>query len=163
MFCNNIHVFCGMFGGKVKVYNLTDGQWVRDLESGEEDLGVVRICGGESIVAAWLGAIVVTVWSSKEEMGRLHSFDVLNHEGWEDSWVDVEDIKATGNKVVLLLRDVTLSTLQLVVLQEGEHNWENKILEPFTTPKWGDLAVDKDCWAVAGEDESRPGTLKVKL
>ena len=49
IFCNNTHVFCGMFRGKVKVYSLTDGQWVRDLESGEEDLGVERICGGESI------------------------------------------------------------------------------------------------------------------
>ena len=28
MFCNNSHVFCGMEGGKVKVYSLVDGQWV---------------------------------------------------------------------------------------------------------------------------------------
>ena len=72
MFCNNSHVFCGIEGnGKVRVYNLTDGQWVRDLESGEEGLGVGRICGGESIVAARLGARVVTVWSSKNMFGQI--------------------------------------------------------------------------------------------
>ena len=124
-------------------------------------MGGWRICGGESIVAARLGRRVVRVWTSKEEMGRLHSFDARNHEGMEDGWV--VNIKATRDKVVLLLKDGRSLTRQLVVLQEGEHNWENKILEPFTTPKWGNLAVDKDCWAVAGEDESRPGTLKVKL
>ena len=161
IFCNNNHVFCGVQGGKVKVYNLTDGQWVRDLESGEEDLGVVRICGGESIVAAWLGLGVVTVWSSKEEMGRLHSFDVHNHDGLEDGWVG--DIKVTGNKAVLLLRDDTSSTNQLVVLQEGEHNWENKILEPFSMPLWGKLAAEGDWLAVAGGDESGPDVFKVKL
>ena len=156
MFCNNSHVFCGMGNGKVRVYNMTDGQWVRDLESGEEDLVVWRICGGESIVAARLGRRhrrVVTVWSSKEEMGRLHSFDVRNHEGMD--WV--VDIKVTGNKVVLLLKDGTNLTHQLVVLQEGEHNWENKILEPFSTPRrsrrtqprWHkNLAVDKVWLAV---------------
>ena len=26
MFCNNSHVFCGVPGGKVKVYSLSDGQ-----------------------------------------------------------------------------------------------------------------------------------------
>ena len=36
MFCNNTHAFCFVKGGKVKVYSLTDGQWVRDLESDEE-------------------------------------------------------------------------------------------------------------------------------
>ena len=76
IFCNNTHVFCGIDdSGKVKVYSLADGQWVRDLESGEETLGVVKICGGEFIVAAQLGARVVTVWSSKDDMWHLHSFD----------------------------------------------------------------------------------------
>ena len=51
MFCNNTNVFCGVQGGKVKVYSLTDGQWVRDLESGEEDLGVEGICGASPL---WL-------------------------------------------------------------------------------------------------------------
>ena len=117
--CNNAHVFCGV-EGKVRVYSLADGQWVRDLEREEEDpheggnVVFTRISRGESIVAALMGHRMVTIWSSKEEMGRLHSFDVLNHEGWEDSWVDVEDIKATGNKVVLLVEDVTWSTHQLV-------------------------------------------------
>ena len=69
-----------------------------DLESGEGFLNVLRICGSESIVAALVGEDVVTVWSSKEEMGRLHSFDVGNHEGFEDCWV--YNIKVTGNKVV---------------------------------------------------------------
>ena len=56
---------------------------MRDLESDEEDLRVDRISGGESIVAAGLGTPfrVVTIWSNKEEMGRLHSFDVRNHKG----------------------------------------------------------------------------------
>ena len=42
IFCNNTHVFCGKdYSGKVKVFSLTDGRWIRDLESGEEDLGVL--------------------------------------------------------------------------------------------------------------------------
>ena len=132
------------------------------MESGEEGLGVVRICGGESIVAVQLGTRVVTIWSSKEEIGRLHSFDFRNHEGMERN--RVVNIKVTRNKVVLLLTDGRSSTNQLVVLQEGEHNWENKILEPFTTQRWGDqLAVDKDWWAVVWWEEPRPDTLKVKL
>ena len=45
-YANNNHVFCGVQGGKVKVFSLTDKQWVRDLESGEEDFEVVKICGG---------------------------------------------------------------------------------------------------------------------
>ena len=112
---------------------------------------------------------MVTVWSSKEEMGRLHSFDFRNLDGMESGWVS--DIKATGNKVVLLLR--ARSTNQLVVLQEGEHNWENKILEPFSTPvrrsrrttsrSLNKLAVDKDWLAFAVKDVSIPGILKVKL
>jgi len=162
MCCNNSYVFCGMEGGEVKVYSMIDGQWVRDLESGEEGLGVGEICGGESIVAAWLGAIVVTVWSSKEEMGRLHSLNVRSLDGMKFGFVG--DIKVTGNKVVLLLMDHTpLLIRQLVVLQEGEHNWENKILETFPTQGWGRLAVDKGWWAVAVREESRSDIVKVNL
>ena len=163
MFCNNSHVFLGWGNSEVKVYSMTDGQWARDLESGEENLWVERICGGESIVAAQLGTDVVRVWSSKEEMGRLHSFDVRNHEGNAMARRDlVRDIKVTGNKVVILLQDGPLwTTHKLVVLQEGEHN---KILDPFTTPRWNiRLAVDGDWWAVAGGDVSRPDILMVKL
>ena len=169
IFCNNSHVFCGMYGGEVKVYSLADGQWVRDLESREEGLEVWGIRGGETIVAAQLGTRVVTIWSSKEEMGRLHSFDACNHEGMEGG--RVRNIKVTRNKVIILLKDNrTLSTRhwfhQLVVLQEGEHNWENKFLETFSTPRLGKLALHKDCWGVAGDDESRPrhsDNLKIKL
>ena len=96
---------------------------------------------------------MVTVWSSKEEMRRLHSFDVNNLDGMEAGLV--EDIKVTGNKVVLLLTDGTDSAHQLVVLQEGEHNWENKILEPFTMSSWGRLVVEKDWLAVAGYGEDK--------
>ena len=48
-FCNNQRVFCGIEGGKVKVYTLTDGQWVRDLDSGTGELLFGRsICGSET-------------------------------------------------------------------------------------------------------------------
>ena len=156
---NSSHIFCGLQDGKVKVFRLTDGQWVRDLESGEEDFKVERICGGESIVAAgWLA--VVTIWSSKEEMGQLHSFDVRNHDGLEGGVV--WNIIVSRNKVVLLLRD-QWSTHQLVVIQEFGHNWENKILEPIFTPIWNKVAVDKDWLAVKGWEESGQNILKVKL
>ena len=73
----------------------------------------------------------------------------------------VGDIKVTGNKAVLLLGDDTSSTNQLVVLQEGEQNWENKILEPFSMPSILPLhlVVDTDWLAVAGG----PDVFKVKL
>ena len=49
MFCNNTHVFCGIEGGKVRVYSLSDGQWVRDLDSGTGELLFGRsICGSET-------------------------------------------------------------------------------------------------------------------
>ena len=96
--CNNAHVFCGV-EGKVRVYSLADGQWVRDLEpeTEPEDPHVVfsRISRGESIVAALIGHGIVAIWSSKEEMGRLHTFDVRNHEGAQYGFV--ADIKVTGN------------------------------------------------------------------
>ena len=103
--CNNAHVFCGV-EGKVRVYSLADGQWVRDLEREEEDpheggnVVFCRISCGESIVAALMGHEMVTIWSSKEEMRRLHSFDVRNHEGAQYGFV--ADIKVTGNKVVII-------------------------------------------------------------
>ena len=61
MICNNTHVFCGVQDGRVKVYSLADGQWVRDLESGEEGLEVLGICSSESIVRRrWGGFILLT-------------------------------------------------------------------------------------------------------
>ena len=54
-------------------------------------------------MAAILGQLVVTVWSSKGEMMRLHSFDLDDHDGLEDRVVD--NIKATGNKIILLVRE----------------------------------------------------------
>ena len=170
MFCNNTNVFCGTEGGKVEVYCLTDGQWVADLDSGEKDLNVRSVCGSKSIVAAEFWE-VVKVWSSKEEMGLLHFFDARNHKGLE--YGHVQDIKVTGNKVGLLLvgRDSRNpasrhpgSTRQLVVLQESEHGWGNKILKSFSaSPIWGKLAVYKDWWAVVGEYEDEPHIVKVKL
>ena len=90
MFCNNTHVFCGIESGEVKVYTLTDGQWVR--------------------------------------------------------------------------RGFPEVAYQLVVLQEGERNWENMILESFPMPSIvPHLVVDTDWLAVAWWDESRRDIFKVKL
>ena len=169
IFCNNKHIFCGIDGGKVKVYTVTDGQWLRDLESSVEDLmdlNIGRICGDESIMAARLEGRAVTVWSIKEEMGRVYFFDVRNYNGMERSYV--EDVKVSGNYVIVLLsgRDSKHpgSTYQLVVLHEGEqHTWENKILESFSTPGWAKLAVDKDWWAIVGKERNRRDILKVKF
>ena len=100
---------------------------MRDLESGDKSLKFMGICGGESIVAANLGRLVVTVWSSKKEMVRLHSFDLDDHDGMEDRVV--ENMKATGTEIILRVRarrGFPEVPYQLVVLQEGEHNWENK-------------------------------------
>ena len=49
MFCNNSHVFLVMEDGEVKVYSMTDGQWVRDLYSGTGGSLFGRsICGSET-------------------------------------------------------------------------------------------------------------------
>ena len=166
IFCNNEQVFCMNYISEVvKVHSLTDGQWIRDLDSGVGNLKIQRICGGESIVAAQWGHWVVRVWCSKEEMGQLHSFDARIHDDLENC--RVQSVEATGNKVILLLEGTDSkhpgSTYQLVVLQEGEQDWETKILETFTTPEWGKLAVDRDWLAVVGKDKFRPNILKVKL
>ena len=116
-------------------------------------------------MAANLGRLVVTVWSSKKEMARLHSFDLDDHDGMEDRVV--ENIKATGTEIIALVRErrgFPEVPYQLVVLQEGEHNWENKILESFTLGGgWCNLAVDKDWRVVVGYELSRPLDIKVKL
>ena len=164
LFCNDKYVFCGMCGGSIKVFSL-DGQWVRDLEEGWEFLKIcgnesfVKMCGNESIVAAEVFSgwgCVFTIWSSKEEMGRLHSF--------QPDYNMSSSFKVTDqvNKVVILL--CGRGSEQLVVLQEGENNWETKTLESFPTPGRlrGKLAVDKDFIAVVGNDQ-RPDSAKVKL
>jgi len=166
LFCNDKYVFCGTCGGSIKVFSL-DGQWVRDLEEGWEFLKMcgnesfVNMCGNESIVAAevWSGwGCVLKIWSSKEEMGRLHSFELGNVYSLNSSIKVAEQVK----KVVILQRGIGCE--QLVVLQEGENNWETKTLESFPTPgRWrGTLAVDKDFIAVVGSDQ-RPNSAKVKL
>ena len=136
---------------------------MRDLESGGEGWEELeRICGGNSIVAARLGGAVVTIWSSKEEMGWLHTFDVRNHDGMEDARAD--NIRVNGKKVVLLLRDRESHTSHLIALQEGEHHWENKILESFTTilAYWylADVVFESPFLVCAGSDRST-GWIKV--
>ena len=86
---------------------------------------------------------------------------------WASSTLLTHATTMTGSKVILLLEGTDSkqpgSTYQLVVLQEGEQDWETKILETFTSPEWGKLAVDKDSLAVVGKDKFRPNILKVKL
>ena len=96
---------------------------------------------------------MVTIWSSKEEMGWLHTFDVRNHDSMEDARAD--NIRVNGEKVVLFLKDG--HTYHLIALQEGEHNWENKILESFTTilPNYlADVVFESSFHVVAGSDRS---------
>ena len=173
LFCNNKYVFCGMNYGNIeisiKVYCLTDGQWVKDLEAVEEEwpgmgwegMGFVKMCGNESIVAAQVRSNteqVLKIWSSKEEMGRLHSFEPENLCNINSSIKVADQV----NKVAILQRGRGCE--QLVVLQEGENNWETKTLESFPTPgRWrGQLAVEKDFVAVVGNDQG-PDSAKVKL
>ena len=144
----------------MKVYSLIDGHWVKDLEfeeaggyGGFGGCSGYGVYGSESIVAAQWDYFVVTIWSSKEEMGWLHSFDARNYDDMKKTFV--ENIKVTGNKVVLLLTRGKSLLNQLVVLQEGENNWEIKILEPFSITILGKLAVDKDWLAVAGYGEDK--------
>ena len=137
LFCNDKYVFCGMCGGSIKVFSL-DGQWVRDLEEGWEFLKIcgnesfVKMCGNESIVAAEVFSgwgCVLTIWSSKEEMGRLHSFELGNDYSGNSPIKVAEQV----NKVVILLRGIGCE--KLVVVQEGENNWETKTLGSSPTPR----------------------------
>lgn len=53
IFCNNSHVFCRLPCGKVAVYCLTTGDWVRDLvPSGveEDEDNETRVAGSDLIV-----------------------------------------------------------------------------------------------------------------
>ena len=81
IFCNNYHVFCVLPCGKVGVYCLTTGFWVRDLVPGEADEAPheTRLAGSDLVVAAVVWGInKITVWSSKKEMEQLFCLYVNN-------------------------------------------------------------------------------------
>ena len=117
IFCNDSHVFCGLQSGKVGVYCLTTGEWVRDLMPGKVDevhfSNGTKVAGGDLVVAAAMWNTIVTVWSGKKEMDQLFCLDVVNYpcigvssehdENWDHH--EVEGIQVVGNKVVFLRED----------------------------------------------------------
>ena len=69
IFCNHSHIFCGLESGKVGVYSLHDGQWVRDLMPGEVDAhhcNATKVAGSDLVIAAVMWGSIVTVWSAKK-------------------------------------------------------------------------------------------------
>ena len=83
IFCNNSYVLCGLPIGKVGVYCLTTGDWVRDLvplQLGADEEGghSCRVAGSELVVDSVMWATKVTIWSSKKEMERLFCLNVIN-------------------------------------------------------------------------------------
>ena len=146
--CNDAYAFCGLDSGKVAVYRLTTGQWVRDLMG--TGLGcLTRVSCSKTLVVAAQSSATVTVWSSKGKMEQLYSFNATNHTCQDVTCQHgdrrgIEDLKVVGSKIALLVVDGSgTATRSLVVIRKGENIWEDWTLACF-----GDsgifLAADKD-------------------
>ena len=159
IFCNNSHVFCGLPCGKVSVYSLTTGNWVRDLVPGgvdEDEDNETKMKGSDLVVAAFiLEDTKVTVWSSTKEMEQLFSLDVNNypcsdvsceHSGDEQV---VDEIEVVGDKVVLLRWAVPNITSLIVIMRSDQNEWESKILACIKGNNFTHLAAEEDWIAVA--------------
>ena len=161
IFCNDSHIVCGLESGKVGVYCLTTGEWVRDLMPGKVDkdhYNVTRVAGSDLVVAAAMWSTIVTVWSGKKEMDQLFCLDVLNYPcmgvncGHDEDWDnhEVEEIQVVGNKVVFLREDTWRGKFSLIVIDKGEQNvWESKTLACLDDHYSASLATEKDWIAVA--------------
>ena len=162
IFCNDSHVFCGLKSGKVGVYCLTTGEWVRDLMPGKVHAdhfsNGTKVGGSDLVVAAVMWSTIVTVWSGKKEMERLFCLDVLNYPcmgvncGHDEDWDnhEVEEIQVVGNKVIFLREDTWRRKCSLIVIDKGEHNvWESKTLACLDDHYSASLATEKDWIAVA--------------
>ena len=158
IFCNDAYVFCGgSMNGRVKVYSLTSGEWVRDLLPGEVGTGcsVTRVSGSKEVIAAVMWNSRVTVWSSHREMEQLYYFDAINHNCLDLDCLhggdkDIEDFKVAGSKTALLLADPhQMDKTSLVVIKRGEHMWEEKTLVCLPSDsRLSSLAIDGDWVAV---------------
>ena len=177
IFCNNSYVFCGLPIGKVAVYCLTTGDWVRDLVplplgADEEGDHSCRVAGSELVVAAVMWATKVTIWSSKKEMERLFCLHLVNfpcsdvsceHSGDAQAAFEIEVV---GNKVVFLREDQGRDKTSLIVIDKGEQNeWESETLACLDDIDHTSalLATEEDWLAVARTARNRPNTVEVKL
>ena len=52
IFCNDRHIFCGQDNGIVGVYQLYDGQWVRELVPSKIIWGLKQLAGSVGVLAA---------------------------------------------------------------------------------------------------------------
>ena len=54
IFCSDAYAFCGLKNGRVGVYSLTSGEWVRDLMPGQVGTGFcyMWVSGSKTVVAA---------------------------------------------------------------------------------------------------------------
>ena len=173
IFCNNSHVFCGLPCGKVGVFCLTTGEWVRDLMPGKIKLirgyYPTKVAGSDIVVAAVMWNAIVVVWSSKKEMERLFCLDVINKpcfdvscEHFEDG--EVEEVKVVGDKVVVLLQEGWHWKTSLVVIHKGGQNvWESKTLACIQGYVYALLATEENWIAVAGRARTRSNTVEIKL
>ena len=126
LFCNDSHVFCGVQAGKVAVYNLTSGQWLRDLLPSKVENGLANtmVGGSKEIVAGCMWEAVFTVWSAKEEMEQLFCYKRVNFEP------GMLDMRVDGSKVFIVGK-LWARCLGLFVLKRGEHTWGIQTIDCF--------------------------------
>ena len=126
LFCNDSHVFCGVQAGKVAVYDLTSGQWLRDLLPSKVENGLANtmVGGSKEIVAGCMWEAVFTVWSAKEEMEQLFCYKRVNFEP------GMLDMRVDGSKVFIVGK-LWARCLGLFVLKRGEHTWGIQTIDCF--------------------------------
>ena len=95
LYCNDKHIFCGQGSGLVRVYNVTSGEWIRDLvpidgsSSEPEDshsLGRsdTLVAGGKKLIVSVAWDVFVTVWSRDGDMDWLTSYECMSDDCREE-------------------------------------------------------------------------------
>ena len=81
LFCNDNFIFCGQKNGKVGVYGVSTGDWIRDLspkylgaEFKLEESSETLVAGRGKVVAGVSWGVLLSVWNTKGDMDQLTSY-----------------------------------------------------------------------------------------
>ena len=153
---------------KILVFDLASGQLSGELVPSPQVENLYQLAGGKGIVAAH-GAdsdlsTYVTIWSSLDEMEKIHVFDGKSFNCPNDSCgvLDGEaiyNIHVVGTKRLAILA-FDSSKASLVTLEKGDQGWGTKVLGCFAVNDFLTLSLASDGDWLAVKERS---DVKVKL
>ena len=124
--CNDSHVFLSLKTGVESVFGLLDAAWVTDLAPGEGKPSEIsgcapptRVAVGEDMVISAAWGKVVTLWSSKADMDKIFTFNILKY----NPTASVEMLGRRGGKVILFT-DKGLFVLE----RAADGGWEHSVI-----------------------------------